>query len=147
MASVTHPLNLGDDDLLPVWKTVIARSRTMDASALMLIGGLMVDLHAARGGVEMPRSTDDADFVVNAIADPGGLTAFSASASRLGFALKRDERYAYRFLHADGRKIDVMIPDHLPRHSERRSTRRDRCSRRQRRSVPGRPARSGAAPG
>lgn len=31
-----------------------------------------------------------------------------------GFQISRDDTFAYRFVHADGRKIDVMIADHLP---------------------------------
>ena len=116
MAAVTRSLNLGDDDLVPVWLTVIALSDVMDTSELTIVGGLMTYIHACRGGIEMPRSTDDADFLVNAIVNRSGLTAFSVAASQLGFELKRDERFAYRFLHPDGRKIDVMVPDHLPSH-------------------------------
>ncbi len=114
MAGNAHALNLGDDDLLPVWQTVIALDEVMDASELTIVGGLMVYLHARRGGIEMPRSTDDADFLLNAIVKKGSLISFASAVYQIGFELKRDEKYAYRFLHADGRKIDVMVADHLP---------------------------------
>lgn len=114
MAARTFTLNLGDDELLPSWQSVIDLSEVLDASELTLVGGLMVYLHAVRGGVTMPRSTDDADFLVNALVDRGSLVAFSAAAARIGFGLNRSGRYAYRFVHPDGRKIDVMVPDHLP---------------------------------
>jgi hypothetical protein len=114
MAGNAHALDLGDDGLLPAWQSVIALSEVMDTSELTIIGGLMVYLHARRGGIEMPRSTNDADFLVNVIVNGGSLTAFAAAVRQIGFELKRDERYAYRFVHADGRKVDVMVADHLP---------------------------------
>jgi hypothetical protein len=114
MAARTNTLNLVDEEMLPAWRSVIELSEVLDISELTIVGGLMVYLHASRGGVIMPRSTDDADFLVNALVDRGSLIAFSAAISRIGFALNRDERYAYRFVHADGRKVDVMVPDHLP---------------------------------
>ncbi|MDN4613757.1 hypothetical protein P5G50_04755 [Leifsonia sp. F6_8S_P_1B] len=114
MAALTHQLNLGDDDQLAAWKTVIALSEVMDTRELTIVGGLMVYLHATRGGLTMPRSTDDADFLVNAMVHRGGLTDFAVAVGKLGFQLKDDEQFAYRFVHTDGRKIDAMVPDHLP---------------------------------
>jgi len=114
VASRTHALSLGDDEALPAWQTVIELGEVLDTSELTIVGGLMVYLHATRAGVIMGRSTDDADILLNAIVYRSSLTAFSAAAIRLGFLLNRDERYAYRFVHADGRKVDVMVPDHLP---------------------------------
>lgn len=116
MARLTYSVNLGDDEVLPVWQTVIELADVIDTSTLTIVGGLMVQLHAARGGVIAARSTDDADVLLDALVDPGSLIAFSAAVARLGFELKDDERYAYRFIHQGGRKIDAMIPDHLPRH-------------------------------
>lgn len=124
MAALTHSVNLGDDDELPAWRTVIGLSEVMDTSELTIVGGLMVYLHATRGGVTMPRSTDDADILVNAIVNRGGLTAFAVAVGKLGFDLKDDERYAYRFLHADGRRIDAMVPDHLPKDIDMRLRRK-----------------------
>jgi hypothetical protein len=114
VAALTHRLNLGDDDQLPAWGTVIALSEVMETSELTIVGGLMVYLHATRGGVTMPRSTDDADFLLNAMVHPASLTAFAVAVGKLGFQLKDDEQYAYRFVHEDGRRIDAMVPDHLP---------------------------------
>ncbi|NUU08589.1 hypothetical protein [Leifsonia sp. C5G2] len=115
MAAIAHTLNLGDDDLLPAWESVKGLSEVMNTGELTIVGGLMVYLHATRGGITMPRSTDDADFLVDALVDRGSLTALAAAMRQLGFQLKDDERYAYRFIHPDGRKIDAMVPDHLPK--------------------------------
>jgi len=114
MAARTHTLNLGDDDGLPAWQTVIGLSEVMDTSRLTIIGGLMVYLHASRGGVQMPRSTDDAGVLLDMIVHRDGLSAFSRAVKRLGFELRREAPYAYRFHHPDGRKVDAMVPDHLP---------------------------------
>jgi len=67
-------------------------------------------------------------FSLNAIVDRGSLIAFSGAVAKLGFGLKRDERYAYRFVHADGRKVDAMVADHLPSGIELRLARRPALS-------------------
>jgi len=46
-----------------------------------------------------------------------------AALAAIGFHLSSDERHAYRFRHADGRKVDLMVADHLP---SRMSPRLDR---------------------
>ncbi|MDR0960024.1 MAG: hypothetical protein LBM23_06705 [Propionibacteriaceae bacterium] len=42
----------------------------------------------------------------------------------IGFELSRDEQYAYRFKHPDGRKLDLIVADHLPSRMEPRLDRR-----------------------
>lgn len=43
---------------------------------------------------------------------------------QLGFELGGDEKHAYRFRHTDGRKLDLMVADHLPSRMEPRMDRR-----------------------
>jgi hypothetical protein len=81
---------------------------------LTLVGGLMVAVHAARASVTMRRSTDDMDALVDYVADRGSLTATKAALAGVGFDLSDQEQHAYRFVHADGRKVDLMVADHLP---------------------------------
>ncbi|AYG04209.1 hypothetical protein [Gryllotalpicola protaetiae] len=103
---------MGDDDMLPAWQTVAELSRTDVARDLVLVGGLMVHAHAARGGVIAPRSTNDADFLVNYVTARSTLIGARSSLAGLGFKLDGDGVYAYRWLHEDGRKVDVMVPEH-----------------------------------
>lgn len=124
MAGKTYSINLGDDELLPAWQTVIDMSSVTATADLTIVGGLMTYLHAGRGGIEMPRSTDDADVLVDYYVNASSLSDLSISLHRIGFVIKADSRYAYRFLHPDGRKVDVMVADHLPSHMRPRISRR-----------------------
>jgi len=116
VAGRTLTVPLPDADLIPAWSTVVSRAWT-------LVGGLMVDAHARRAGVLMRRPTDDVDVLVDYRVNPSSLAEGRAALAALGFDLSSDEQHAYRFRHADGRKIDVMVADHLP---SRMSPRLDR---------------------
>lgn len=124
MAGNTITVDLGNDDVIPAWRTVIDLAPVASTAEWILIGGLMVYVHAKRGGVIMPRSTNDADFIVDFQANRSSLIQAKADLAKLGFDLKSDERYAYRFVHEDKRKIDVMVADHLPKGSEPRLSRK-----------------------
>lgn len=123
MVGKLHEVNLSEEDQLPVWRTVRELSTLMDTGNLTLFGGLMTYLHARRGGVTMPRATDDADFLIDYLANRSQLSDVRAALFGMNFVLKSDERFAYRFVHADGRKVDIMVADHLPAHSRPRLAR------------------------
>lgn len=56
---------MGDDDLLPAFRTVIEVAGAGIGGKLTLVGGLIVAVHARRAGVAMNRSTDDMDALVD----------------------------------------------------------------------------------
>ena len=114
MAGRTLAVDMQDDDRLPAWQTVIELAESGAASDWTLVGGLMVAAHARRAGVLMRRPTDDVDALVDYAANRASLIDARAALTRLGFQLSRDDKFAYRFVHEDGRKIDVMLADHLP---------------------------------
>lgn len=114
MAGEERTVDMGNDDLLPAWQTAIDVASTGISASLTLIGGLMVAVHAAHAGVTMRRSTDDLDALVDYVANRGSLIAAKAALARVGFDLTEQEQHAYRFVHVDGRKVDLMVADHLP---------------------------------
>jgi hypothetical protein len=114
MAGHTLEVNLVPESDLPPWKTVRDLSESKVSDRLTLIGGLMVDLHAKRAGVFMARATVDVDCLVDYQAQRNGLRAVETALGLLGFELQAQGLFGYRFQHADGRKIDVMVADHLP---------------------------------
>lgn len=114
MAGATHEIDMGDDDQLPAWQTVVELSGAAVSADLVLIGGLMVHVHAARGGIVAPRSTNDADFLVDFLGNRSSLQAVYSALASMGFALEQGGAFAYRFIHRDGRKVDIMVPDHMP---------------------------------
>lgn len=105
---------MGDDDLLDAWRTVIDVASTGIAENLTLVGGLMVAVHARRAGVEMRRTTSDMDALVDYWTHRSSLIDTRAALRGIGFELVESEEHAYRFEHTDGRKVDIMVADHLP---------------------------------
>ena len=65
MAGKSHVVDIGDDDLLPPWSTVFEIAGAIDIADWVLVGGLMVQVHAYRAGMTLPRATKDLDLVVN----------------------------------------------------------------------------------
>ncbi len=51
-------------------------------------------------------------------------TIWRTALLHIGFELGSDEKHAYRFRHEDGRKLDLMVADHLPSRMEPRLDRR-----------------------
>lgn len=126
MAGAALTVHMDDDDMLPAFQTVIDVGSAGAAEDLTLVGGLMVAVHARRAGVIMRRSTDDMDALVDFRADRGSLTAVAVALRSLGFDLTDGLREpAYRFVHADGRKVDIMVADHLPSRMKPRLSMRD----------------------
>lgn len=124
MAGRTLTVDMREDDGVPAWQTVIELASTGAAGRLTLVGGLMVAAHARRAGVLMRRPTDDVDVLVDYATDRSSLTGVAADLAVIGFTLSDGERHAYRFVHADGRKVDVMVADHLPSRMQPRLARR-----------------------
>lgn len=124
MAGRALTVDMADDDLIPAWQTVIELADTGVAGRLTLVGGLMVAAHARRSGVLMRRPTDDLDVLVDYFADRSSLNDVRAALTLIGFTLSDDEQHAYRFRRSDGRKVDVMVADHLPSRMQPRLARR-----------------------
>jgi hypothetical protein len=124
VAGRTLTIDMKDDDVIPAWRTVIELAETGISAGWTLVGGLMVAAHARRAGVMMGRPTDDVDVLVDYMANRSSLAQARKALLELRFELGSDERHAYRFLHPDGRKLDLMVADHLPSRMEPRLDRR-----------------------
>lgn len=124
MAGRTLTVDMADDDLIPAWQTVIELAEGGVSAEWTLVGGLMVAAHARRAGVVMRRPTDDVDVLVDYVANRSSLSQARTALLQIGFELGNDEKHAYRFRHEDGRKLDLMVADHLPSRMEPRMDRR-----------------------
>lgn len=125
MAGASLTVDMEDDDDLPPWRAVIEIAGTGIAERLTLVGGLMVAVHARRSGVTMNRPTDDVDVLVDYWMHRTGLADARVALRRIGFDLVDSGEHAYRFVHADGRKVDLMVADHLPSNMRPRLALRD----------------------
>jgi len=168
MAGQTHAIDIGDDDLLPPWMTVFEVDRAIDVSDWVLVGGLMVQLHARRASIPPPRATKDVDLIADVQTNRSSFGSIGSALTSIGFAVTVPDARTepiYRFTRGE-EQVDVMVADHLParvrcgrrrpgtqssRHICRQLDERDdhdRCSRRarganrKRRGLHGRSARS-----
>jgi hypothetical protein len=114
MAGQIVDVDMADDDLLPAWRTVIELADSGISRHWTLVGGLMVDAHARRASVVMPRPTEDVDVLVDYATNRSSLIEAQTALRKIGFELSDSERHGYRFMRSDGRKLDLMVADHLP---------------------------------
>lgn len=116
MAGEEHAIDIGDEDLLPPWSTVFEVIEATDTDDWVLVGGLMVQLHARRAGIPPPRATKDVDLVVDVAANHSSVTSIVSALTRIGFEpivpFSRKEP-VYRF-QRNREQVDMMVADHLP---------------------------------
>ncbi len=116
MAGKTHAVNIGDDDLLPPWTTVFEVALAIDVSDWVLVGGLMVQLHARRASIPPPRATKDVDLIADVQTNRSSFGAIGSALTSIGFEVAvpatRTEPI-YRFTRRE-EQVDVMVADHLP---------------------------------
>ena len=124
MAEPTAP---GADDKRPTWEApappggwgspwpqCFELAQALPASNWTLVGGLMVQLHAAVAGMEVTRPTSDVDILLHV--ETGSLTAgeLNETLRALGYTLQtsiNDDAPAHRFVRGT-EQIDVMVADH-----------------------------------
>jgi predicted nucleotidyltransferase len=116
MAGQTHAVDIGDDDLLPPWTTVFEVARAIDIADWVLVGGLMVQLHARRASIPPPRATKDVDLIADVQTNSSSFGAIGTALLELGFQVTVPNARTspiYRFVRA-AEQVDVMVADHLP---------------------------------
>ena len=116
MAGQRHAVDIGDDDLLSPWTTVFEVARAIDVSDWVLVGGLMVQLHARRASIPPPRATKDVDLIADVQTNRSSFGSIGTALNGIGFEVAvPDARTSpiYRFARGD-EQVDVMVADHLP---------------------------------
>lgn len=97
------------------WPQCVELARVLPSTQWTLVGGLMVQLHAAAAGLAVTRPTADIDIVLHI--ETGATTTSSVCAvlNGLGYTLQKsidDDAPAHRFVRRK-QQIDVMVADHL----------------------------------
>ncbi|GEN79489.1 hypothetical protein AFE02nite_12230 [Actinotalea fermentans] len=110
----------------PPWPVVIEIASVLPPRSWVLVGGLMVQLHARAAGVEGVRPTRDVDALIDVMAAGVSMAGITGALTARGFAVVEPgwpESPVHR-LRRDGDVIDVLVADHLPRHAQPRLHRR-----------------------
>lgn len=102
-----------DDQTSAVWQAVIDLSRAQPRG-WTLVGAQMVALHAAEHERIRPRSSRDADILVNVRLMQGGAQRLSRVLVQLGFQFAgvSPEGIGHRFRRASA-EVDILAPDGL----------------------------------
>jgi hypothetical protein len=103
-------INAGDESTMRLWRAVAELTERLP-SGWVLIGGLMVQLHAIEHGIIDVRPTKDIDLLGQA-RPRGTLPAIDATLRKDGFDLHEPDLdgYGYRY-ERDGIIVDVLAPD------------------------------------
>lgn len=98
------------------WPQCVELARALPSTQWTLVGGLMVQLHAAAAGLAVSRPTADVDIVLHIETGAATTAVVSAVLKGLGYTLEKSISHdapAHRFLRGK-QQIDVMVADHLP---------------------------------
>lgn len=106
----------------PPWPLVIEISAALPVGSWVLVGGLMVQLHARAAGVDVVRPTDDVDALVDVMAEGVTVSSIADRLRGLGFVVVEpgwENTPAHR-LQRGRDVIDLLVADHLPSHKRQR---------------------------
>jgi len=116
MAGDTHTVNIGANDGAPPWSTLFELAAATRTEGWVLVGGLMVQLHARWAGIPEPRVTKDVDLIVDMVSEKESASTIAAALTTIGFTAKvpaAASESSYRFERGK-EQVDVMVADHLP---------------------------------
>jgi hypothetical protein len=87
---------------------------------------MMVDIHARLAGVAPVRVTNDVDLLLDLLTRRASVSSIVADLEGLGFALQEPgwPDAPFHRLRRGGDVIDILVPDHLPKHVRPRILRR-----------------------
>jgi hypothetical protein len=106
----------------PPWPVVIEIASVLPPRSWVLVGGLMVQLHARAAGVEEVRPTHDVDALIDVMAAGVSMAGITAALTARGFAIVEPgwpDSPVHRLRRNDD-VIDVLVADHLPKHARPR---------------------------
>jgi len=101
----------------PPWPLVIEIASALPERSWVLVGGLMVQMHARAAGVEEVRPTHDVDALVDVMAGGVSLAGIIGALTATGFEVVEPswpEAPIHR-LRRDDDIVDILVADHLPK--------------------------------
>lgn len=103
------------DEGTRAWDTLGVVAEAIGTSNWVLVGGLMVQLHALRAGVRT-RVTKDVDILVDLMAGRASVSTLVARLEAAGFTVREPglRGAAFHRMIRDDFVVDILIADHLP---------------------------------
>lgn len=101
----------------PPWPQVVEIAQAIPHTQWTLVGGLMVQLHAAHAGLRLTRPTRDVDMILHIGSGAATFAGVQHELERLGYVLREPvgDGPVHRFARgsSDTETIDVMVADRL----------------------------------
>lgn len=100
-----------------LWTALLQIAERLDPQDWVLVGGQMVALHGYIRGSLPPRTSEDIDLVANLLVRSASLQNCASAAESINLTARPSlaGKYLQRF-EGGGIKVDLLIPDHIPRH-------------------------------
>lgn len=102
----------------PPWPQLVEIVQVIPPSQWTLVGGLMVQLHAAHAGLTLTRPTRDVDMILHIETGAATFSGVQRELELLGYVLSEPvgNGLVHRFARGpnDVETVDVMVADHLP---------------------------------
>ena len=110
-------LKTADTPAWQLWAHLAQLAQHLQPNDWVLVGGQMVALHCHIAGITPGRATTDIDIVANVLVNPDSLFACRDAAAELNLTAQpsANNRRQHRFRN-DSLVLDVMVPDHMPKH-------------------------------
>ncbi len=100
------------------WPQLVEIVQAIPHTQWTLVGGLMVQLHAAYAGLSLTRPTRDVDMILHIETGAATFSGVRDELERLGYTLRppMGEGPVHRFVRGphDEETVDVMVADRLP---------------------------------
>jgi hypothetical protein len=108
-------VRIPDLETLPPWDTVLSLIDELNPDSWLLVGGLMVQMHAMIAG-HQSRATKDIDMLVDVMADANNVRRVIKALEGIGFEKQEPglRGTAFHRLRMTDLIVDVPIADHLP---------------------------------
>lgn len=106
----------------PPWPLVIEIATSVPVGAWVLVGGLMVQLHARAAGIVEVRPTHDVDALIDVMAAGVSVATIAGLLTGRGFEVVEPgwpDAPVHRLRRGDD-VVDILVADHLPRRSQPR---------------------------
>lgn len=119
-------LKAADTPAWQLWVHLAQLAQHLQPTDWVLVGGQMVALHCHIAGSTPGRATTDIDIVANVLVNPNALFACRDAAAALNLTAQpsANNRRQHRFRN-NNLVLDVMVPDHMPKHLLMRLAGRD----------------------
>jgi hypothetical protein len=118
----TRHVTAPPDGWAPPWPLVVEVAAALPVGSWILVGGLMVQLHARAAGVVEVRPTHDVDAFVDVMAADVSVVSIADLLVSRGFEVVEPgwpDAPVHRLRRSDD-AIDILVADHLPKRSQPR---------------------------